>query len=388
MRQSPRIPGDQDPGPASAASPQNGARQAAPSQRKSKRRRSGRRAAVIDLGTNNCRLLIAEQTRPGQGHQLGSGFRVVDSYSKIVRLGEGLGQTGDLSPAAIDRTLAALKICAKKIERSGARQIRAVATEACRQASNGGDFLAQVEAETGIRLKTISAMQEVQLGVASTMPLLRRRWPYALIFDVGGGSTEVSFLQFKQGRGFQLQDSLSVPMGVVSLAEAGSQDRQADLAPAAYHDMRARVAEAFADFAEQNQIRALQGERQVQTVGMSGTVTTVKALDLGLTVYRRNQVDRTLFHMGNLTNIRDQLFATGQAGIAANSCIGQDRADLVLPGIAILEGLGEVFGFMRLLVLDRGLREGLLHEIFSRPPPRRRRGNGPGKSETPKEVAA
>lgn len=367
----------------SGASPKEGANSSKSNARKPKRNRTGRRAAVIDLGTNNCRLLIAEQMRPGQGQRRNSGFRVVDSYSKIVRLGEGLGQTGDLSPAAIDRTLEALKICAQKIEKSGARQIRAVATEACRQASNGGDFLAKVEEETGIRLKTISAMQEVQLGVASTMPLLRRRWPYALIFDVGGGSTEVSFLQFKKGRGFQLQDSLSVPMGVVSLAEADAGKREQDLAPEAFAQMRARVTEAFSDFAERNQIRDLQTQRQIQTVGMSGTVTTVKALDLGLTAYRRNQVDRTLFHMGNLGEIRDGLLETGHAGIAANGCIGQDRADLVLPGIAILEGLGEAFGFIRLLVLDRGLREGLLHEIFSRPPSRKRRGGTP-----PKEAAA
>lgn len=367
----------------SGASPKEGANSSKSNARKPKRNRTGRRAAVIDLGTNNCRLLIAEQMRPGQGQRRNSGFRVVDSYSKIVRLGEGLGQTGDLSPAAIDRTLEALKICAQKIEKSGARQIRAVATEACRQASNGGDFLAKVEEETGIRLKTISAMQEVQLGVASTMPLLRRRWPYALIFDVGGGSTEVSFLQFKKGRGFQLQDSLSVPMGVVSLAEADVGKREQDLAPEAFAQMRARVTEAFSDFAERNQIRDLQTQRQIQTVGMSGTVTTVKALDLGLTAYRRNQVDRTLFHMGNLGEIRDGLLETGHAGIAANGCIGQDRADLVLPGIAILEGLGEAFGFIRLLVLDRGLREGLLHEIFSRPPSRKRRGGTP-----PKEAAA
>ena len=363
MPENPSVSDPRGPGPASSPPRQNRGRKrpnASPPKR--------RRAAVIDLGTNNCRLLIAEHSCSASGRD--SSFRVVNSYSKIVRLGEGLGQRGDLSPAAIDRTLAALKVCAQKIERSGAQHVRAVATEACRQASNGPAFLAQVQAETGLRFKTISAQQEVQLGLASTKPLLRRRWPYALIFDVGGGSTEVSFLQFKKGRGFQLNDFLSVPLGVVSLAEAGSGGRPVQ--PQAYADMRAQVVAAFADFADRNQIRVLQADRQVQNLGLSGTVTTVKALELGLTAYRRNRVDRTLFHLGKLAPIRDTLLETGQEGLAANGCIGRDRADLVVPGIAILEGLANALGFATLLVLDRGLREGLLHDIFSHPLPRRR----------------
>ena len=324
------------------------------------------RAAVIDLGTNNCRLLIAERAKRASPWPTRGAFRVVDSFSRIVRLGEGLGKTDTLDPAAIDRTIAALKICARKIEQSGARRIRAVATQACRQAHNGSDFVERVERETGIRLKTITPMQETRLGVSSTLPLLNRRWPHALIFDVGGGSTEVSFLGFKKGRGFQILDSLSTPLGVVSIAEAYSTQAE-DLSPQVYQKMQALARDAFGEFANRNGIPALQKDRQVQTVGMSGTVTTVKALSLGLKTYRRALVDQTLFHTDQIADIRDDLIARGYEGLTAHGCIGRERADLVLPGVAILEGLVETFKFKQLLVLDRGLREGLLNELFKSP---------------------
>ena len=351
-----------------SASPSEGERRPDPSPPKAGQSR--RRVAVIDLGTNNCRLLIAEQVnRPYQ--RRAPGFRIVDSFSRIVRLGEGLSQTGTLGTQAMDRTLAALKVCAHKIIQSGAQEVQAVATEACRRAANGESFLAEVKAQTGIHLRTISPIQEVQLGVSSALPLFNKRFAHGLIFDVGGGSTEVSFLKFRPGKGFTLQASLSVPLGVVNLAESYSA-RGPDLTLAAYGAMAEKVYEAFADFSAQQGIGPLQRQRQVQTVGMSGTVTTVKALELGLKSYRRAAVDRTLFEMQNLQPIRDQLITIGHQGLQNHGCIGRDRADLVLPGIAILEGLARAFDFSRLLVLDRGLREGLLHDIFHRKPKRRR----------------
>ena len=348
-----------------------------PSKKPHKRPFSSRRAAVIDLGTNNCRLLIAESSSKTSRGRRSADFRIIDSFSRIVRLGEGLSKSGVLNPDAMDRTVAALKICAQKIKRSGARDVRAVATQACRQAANGSDFLERVAAETGIYLKTINPLQEVQLGVASAMPLLQRRWPYALVFDVGGGSTEVSFLQFKPGQGFRLIDSLSVPLGVVSLAEDYG-DPDQDLGADQFAMMQDQVERQFAPFAQTHDIRTMQQHHEIQTVGMSGTVTTVKALDLGLPSYDRRKVDRTLFDMAHLQNICEGLIAGGNAGLISNGCIGSDRADLVLPGIAILQALGNVFGFERLLVLDRGLREGLLHQIFSKKRRARRRGASGG----------
>ena len=255
------------------------------------------RAAVIDLGTNNCRLLIAED-RPGpkkesRGRRSGE-FFIIDSFSRIVRLGEGLSQSGNLKPEAMDRTVAALQVCAGKIKRAGARDVRAVATQACRQAGNGPEFLQRVRAETGLHFRTLNPLQEVQLGVASTLPLLQRRWPHALIFDVGGGSTEISFLTFRKGQGFQLSGSISVPVGVVSLSEDMGSPGD-DLQREAYDRMRRHVADAFADFARDHDIANLQAAGHIQTVGMSGTVTTVRALDLGLAHYERRKVDRSLF---------------------------------------------------------------------------------------------
>ena len=333
---------------------------------------SPRCVAVIDLGTNNCRLLIAQFQPMRGGSKARRHFRVIDSFSRIVRLGEGLSQSGVLQPEAMERTLEALRICAKKIHRSGATQVRAVATQACRQARNGPAFLARIAKETGLEMKTINTLQEVQLGVASAKPLLKRRWPYALIFDIGGGSTEVSLLKFRKGYGFGMMGSLSLPQGVVSLAETYGSPGQ-DLSEAAYGQIRLGVAAHFAAFAAEHGMVQLHQEQKIQTVGMSGTVTTVKALDLALTHYQRSLVDQTLFDMDRLTAIRDSLMGVAQEDLRARSYIGAGRADLVLPGMAILQGLADVFAFQRLLVLDRGLREGLLYQVFAKPSRRRSR---------------
>ena len=329
-----------------------------------------KRAAVIDLGTNNCRLLIAEKKTFHPKGQKGDEFRIIDSFSRIVRLGEGLSKSGKLNSDAMDRTIAALKICAHKIQKSGAQHVRAVATQACRQALNGTEFLHRVKAETSITLTIINTMQEVKLGIASSLPLLKRRWPFSLIFDVGGGSTEVSFLKFQLGKGFGLVDAVSIPVGVVSLADDYGAHGQ-DLTHSAYQAMCQLMIDKVQGFAQKHHIPHFQSYNQVQNVGMSGTVTTVKALDLGLDVYERQRVDRTLFDMVRLPKIRDDLLEGGQDYVSSHGCIGPDRIDLVLPGIAILDGLGQTFGFRRLLVLDRGIREGLLHQIFTKK--RRRR---------------
>ena len=327
------------------------------------------RAGVIDLGTNNCRLLIAEV--PLRRAKVASGnFCIIDAFSRLVRLGEGLSQTGVLSAQAMDRTCQALQICAQKIRQSGAHDVCAVATQACREAKNGQAFLDQVRAETGLTLTMIDPDEEVRLGLAAAQPFLRRRWSHALIFDVGGGSIEVSLLGPHQGQDFALLGSISAPVGLVSLAERFG-ERGQDLSPLAYEQMRTTVADQFWGFAQQHGVEALQHRRQIQTLGMSGTVTTVRALDLGLEFYSRRKVDRSLFNMGRAPAIRERLLAMGLDALAAHGCIGKDRADLVLPGMAVLEGLGQVFGFRHVLVLDRGLRDGLLHRMFARRAPAR-----------------
>ncbi len=174
--------------------------------------RAGPLLAVLDLGTNNCRLLIATQAARG-------GFRVVDSFSRIVRLGEGVSQSGLLSDAALDRTIAALKICSERIAKHGVARVRVIATQAARLAANADTLVRRARDEAGLDLKVISAEEEADLAAEGCAPLIGRRYRGALVFDIGGGSTEIIWLQKSQLQAPQKKLTASVPLGVVSLAE-------------------------------------------------------------------------------------------------------------------------------------------------------------------------
>ena len=311
--------------------------------------------AALDLGTNNCRLLVARRR--------GEGFRVIDAFSRIVRLGEGLAATGRLSEPAMARTIAALHVCAAKVERSGAGRARFVATEACRRAANCAEFLARVLSDTGIAIETISCDEEVRLVVAGCAPLLDPGRAWALIFDIGGGSTELAWLRLgalpphtPAVAGF-----LSVPQGVVTLA-----DRYGGRAvsPAIYEAMVAEMSAAIAPFEAQHRIAELIAEGVVQMLGSSGTVTTLAGVHLGLARYDRMRVDGSSLAFDEIGHASRHLAALSWEGRAANPCIGEERADLVLAGCAILEAICRAWPVGRLVVADRGLREGILLGFF------------------------
>lgn len=317
----------------------------------------GRRApmrgnlAAIDLGTNNCRLLIA---RP-EGDQ----FVIVDAFSRIVRLGEGLAATGRLSDAAIERTISALSVCAEKLRRRRVVLARSVATEACRQAANGADFVARVRDETGIMLDVISAREEARLAVLGCQSLLEPGEGPALVFDIGGGSTELVLLE-GHGGSLRIVDWLSAPFGVVSLAETvAGHDDGPDGRAAAYADMRARIDGAFARFA-----RRLPGATGHRLLGTSGTVTTLASVHLGLPRYDRRAVDGLLVPTGAMRDIARRLSAMSLVERVSLPCIGEERADLVVAGCAILEGIIDIWPAARLGVADRGIREGILRALF------------------------
>ena len=166
--------------------------------------------AAIDLGTNNCRLLIATPTRNGR-------FRVIESFSRAVRLGEGVAQTGLLAEAAIERAVAALVVCAERIRRHPAYRLRAIATDACRRAANAQLLLDRVQAEAGIALEIITPDEEARLAAVGCAPLMGRGHQGALVFDIGGGSTELIWLAAGEAKPVY---ATSLPTGVVGLAEA------------------------------------------------------------------------------------------------------------------------------------------------------------------------
>jgi exopolyphosphatase/guanosine-5'-triphosphate,3'-diphosphate pyrophosphatase len=343
----------------------------------------GQLYAALDLGTNNCRLLVAAPLRQG--------FRVVDAYSRIVRLGEGLSQTGRLQPAAMDRAVEALKVCADRIRRRGSPQVRAIATQACRSAENGAEFLDRVARETGLRLQVISPQEEARLSVAGCVGLLDRRMRAALVVDVGGGSTELSWVELEgsdtapSGRMPPIRAWLSIPIGVVTLAERFPETRPGE--QAWFRAMVDAVKAPIAAFRHAEPMRPVFERGDAHLIGTSGAITSLAGLYLGLDRYERSKVDGLWLSRGDCEATADRLLELDQTRRAAQACIGPDRADLVLAGAAILQAVQELWPCERVRVADRGLREGLLLSLMSdrgrQRTRRRRRGAGPQTALAP-----
>ena len=312
--------------------------------------------AALDLGTNNCRLLVARRA--------GRGFRVVDAFSRIVRLGEGIGQSGRLSQAAMDRTLSALAVCADKMARRSVTQARAVATEACRRAANCEEFLERVLAETGIPIETIASDEEARLVVVGCAPLLDRRTPFAVVLDIGGGSTELVWLSVPRDprRAPQVIDYVSLPYGVVTLSDG--YDGRAVTEPI-YATMVSDVRAALAAFERSNAIARRIEAGEVQMLGSSGTVTTLAAIHLELPRYNRTAVDGSSLSFAEVETVSRGLLGMDYAARVAHPCIGAERADLVLAGCAILEAICTLWPVGRVRVADRGLREGILQGLLA-----------------------
>jgi exopolyphosphatase/guanosine-5'-triphosphate,3'-diphosphate pyrophosphatase len=317
--------------------------------------RGGEAYAALDLGTNNCRLLIA---RPS-----GRDFTVIDAFSRVVKLGEGLATSGRLSDAAMDRALGALSICADKLRRRNVRLARSVATEACRRAENGAEFIDRVRRETGIVLDIISAEEEARLAVLGCHILLEQGEGPAMIFDIGGGSTELVLLE-AGGKIPRIVDWQSVPWGVVSLTDTvgrAEDNREARLKR--YAQMRQLVSDSFAPFAER--IADAAACADIRLLGTSGTVTTLASLHLELPHYDRKAVDGLIVPSHSMRTISCDLSSMSPDERSQLPCIGQDRADLVVAGCAILEAILDLWPADRLGVADRGIREGILRSLMA-----------------------
>ncbi len=326
--------------------------------------------AALDLGTNNCRLLIARAN--------GRGYRIIDAFSRIVRLGEGLTRNGALTEDAMRRTIEALKVCAGKISRRGVTHGRSVATEACRRASNCDEFLGRVRAQTGLNIEIISTAEEAQLAFRGCSPLLSPRHPRALVFDIGGGSTEIGWLRLRNSHPPELIDSLSIPMGVVTLSENyGSSQMSVEM----YRRMVDDVSAPIADFAARNGIGARVAAEAVQMLGTSGTVTTLAGIHLGLARYDRSMVDGTYLDFDTIRSISRGLADMTYEQRCRYSCIGADRADLVVAGCAILEAICDLWPVGRLRVADRGVREGILDGLLNSANRRRSRRRRRARTE-------
>ena len=335
--------------------------------------------AALDLGTNNCRLLIAQPTRPGQ-------FRVVDAFSRIVRLGEGLGATGRLSADAMDRAVEALRICAAKLGTRPIRRMRLIATEACRAAENGEEFLARVTTETGLDLEIIDRETEARLAVSGCSSLVGREARSVVLFDIGGGSSEIAVIRIGDSRSNRLANHIthwtSLPVGVVTLSERHG---GRDVTPDVFAAMVSEV-EGMLDHFQCPPIGLgdARDREDFHLIGTSGTVTTLAGVHLDLPRYDRRKVDGVWLSDQEVTAMQAKLLSWDFAGRAANPCIGPDRADLVLAGCAILEAIRRRWPSQRMRVADRGLREGLLTDMMADDGVWRRtraRRFGPGQRE-------
>jgi exopolyphosphatase/guanosine-5'-triphosphate,3'-diphosphate pyrophosphatase len=324
------------------------------------RRSRGSLYAALDLGTNNCRLLIA---RPHE-----SSFRVLDGFTRIVRLGEGLSTTGRLSDAAMDRTMEALRLCRNKLREHEPTRMRLIATEACRAASNGEAFIARVERELGLKLEIVDRQTEASLAVTGCADLIEENSSGALMFDIGGGSSELAWLDFRGGRprrtgrmAASIRSWQSLPVGVVSIAEKFG---GVDVTPDSFEAMVAFVAGHLRQFRGREKLRQMIAEHPVHLIGTSGTVTTLAGLHLGLERYERQKVDGLWMKREEIDATMSALLGMTFDRRVAHPCIGRDRADLVLPGCAIFEAIRREWPTERVRVADRGLREGILISLI------------------------
>ncbi len=322
---------------------------------------------ALDLGTNNCRLLLARPSRRG--------FSVVDAFSRIIRLGEGVSLTGRLSDAAMARTMEALRVCARKMTDARMRRARLVATEACRVATNGPWFLGEVKTKLGLDIEILTPEAEARLAVAGCASLIDLTARHVLVFDIGGGSSEIIWLDLERRRRpwansfldrAEVQACLvawtSLPVGVVTLAERfGGKHITAET----FEAMVAYVALQLAPFEARHGFRERTKNGPAHLLGTSGTVTTVAGIKLGLKRYERSQVDGCWLDVADVARVTEGLLASTWEQRVAQPCIGRDRADLVLAGCAVLEALLRLWPCERLRVADRGLREGILTTLMS-----------------------
>ena len=340
-----------------------------------RKQRPPERLAALDLGTNNCRLLIATPS--------GRGLRIIDAYSRIVRLGEGLAKSGALSDKAMERALDALKICSEKVARRQVTRLRCIATQACRGAENGQTFLDEVRQQTGLKFEIIGPQEEARLAVRGCAELLDPDAPAALIFDIGGGSTELSWVQTEKAPdraepNTKIVAWKSMPFGVVMLSEKWD---GREISEEKYKDMVKSVRQEIADLGDPGALKKTFERGGAHFLGTSGTITSIAGVHLKLKRYRRDKVDGFWLKEKDVRAVANKLRAMSFEERANEPCIGEERADLVVCGCAILEALLKEWPVDRIRVADRGLREGILADLARDAQKERRRKRRRGKRQ-------
>ncbi len=325
---------------------------------------SGELYAALDLGTNNCRLLIARPSFTQAQHKT---LKVVDSYSRIVRLGEGVSETGRLGDEAMRRTIKALATCKQKLNRYGIAKFRFVATEACRRAENAEQFLSKVRDELGLSIDIISNEEEARLAFLGCSSLLHRDTRYALAFDIGGGSTEFMWVKIDPDQPLTshkrhlIQDWLSVPFGVMNMSEQFGGPAFTEMY---FEEIVARIGSLLSPMERSNGIAQRMWKENVQMLSTSGTVTTLAAIHLDLPHYDRSKIDGIKLSISDIRGATQTLMRMSPSQRAAHPCIGSSRTDFILSGCAIFEAIARTFPIDKITIADRGVREGIIVSLM------------------------
>ena len=310
--------------------------------------------AAIDLGTNSCRLVIATPTT--------TSFRVVETYSKVVRLGEGIIQDNNLAPKAMRRTIQALKVCRGVIdEYMPIAASRFVATAACRRAKNVAQFVEMAKREAGIELEVISSKEEARLSVVGCLPLLTRNIKRVLVFDIGGGSTQISLARVTDSGKTFIEGFVSLPYGVVTISEAFAGHEMSTLE---YSTVVERTQAILQEFEDKYHIRQAIANQEIQVIGTSGTVTVIGAVHLRLPRYNRSAVDGIAISAPDIEYTINKIKTMGVEGRCKHPCIGQSKSDLTIAGCAVIEALTTFWPISEITVADRGIREGILLDMM------------------------
>lgn len=344
---------------------------------KSRGRTDGALYAALDLGTNNCRLLVASIDKTPSAHSP-AGLRVVDSFSRIVRLGEGISQTGKFSEEAMARTLGALNVCKKKLNKYEMKAVRLVATEACRKSTNTEEFLGRVKEQLELDIEVISNEEEARLAFLGCSSLLAESAHRAIVFDIGGGSTELMWIDVQEAHDRNrkgnkkvenegaverkvISDWLSIDSGVMNLADRFGGNNFADVA---YEDMVKYIVQRIKPFDEANGISESLGNSRVQMLSTSGTVTTLAAIHLALPKYDRTKVDGLKLKVSDIRQTIETLLSMRPFERFNHPCVGHERADFILSGCAVFDAISRVWPTGEITIADRGVREGIIISLM------------------------
>ena len=307
------------------------------------------RLASIDVGSNTVRLLLA-QPLPGQT------FRPLRVERIITRLGGNFSSRKGLDKLSMERTVEALRSFAEVLEGEGVEKIFAVGTGVLRKARNRSAFIKAVRAQTGFSLRIISGREEARAMARGVLGSLKDRTTPRLIVDVGGGSTEIIWMERQT-----LRKSVSLDLGVVGLTERFLSEDPPNPA-----EMEALNRFVQAILAEVRRHWEKEGwdDRKVHShlAGTAGTVTTLGAIALSLSVYDPQKVTGHRIPFSKLRRMHRLLSSLSLKERGRVPGLEKGREDLILAGSAILLNLMEVFGRSALEVIDSGLLEGVLLE--------------------------